>query len=145
MRRNSAGFTLIELMIVVIIVGILSAMAIPNYMSMRDRAMEGATKSNMHYFQLAAEDYCAANSGMYPASADSVAARLPRGGGSFRNPFDQSTGPANAFEDRATWAVPLGTSGKAGIVAYGDSAGMRYQIAGHGKLADLPILLSSGR
>ncbi len=38
LRGNSEGFTLIELMIVIAIIGILAAIAIPNFISYRDKA-----------------------------------------------------------------------------------------------------------
>ena len=144
--RNRKGFTLIELMIVVVIIGVLAAIAIPNFISMQDRAKEGATKSNMHTFQLAAEDYGVLYDGSYPTSAALIASRLPLNASLFKNPFDKTAGDGNAYEYVGSWTVPLATSGKPGIVAYGDSGSIRYQIVGRGKMSDFTyILLSNGQ
>src|SRR6185503_8408022 len=98
--RDSHGFTLIELMIVVVIIGILAAIAIPNFIAMQNRAKESSTKDNMHTFQLAAEDYSVQNDAQYASTADLVANNLPSGGALFKNPFSNTTGSGAAWEDR---------------------------------------------
>ena len=65
-KNSRGGFTLIELMIVVVIMGILAAVFIPNFISMQDRAKEVVVKSNAHNVQLAVEDYAVRNNGLYP-------------------------------------------------------------------------------
>ena len=145
MTKSQKGFTLIELMIVVVIIGILAAIAIPNFIAMQDRAKEGSTKANMHTFQLAAEDYGVQNDGAYAAAAGTVAGLLPGAGLNYRNPFDRTVGTGNAWEDIATYVPAPAPAAKAGIVAYADSAGLKYAIAGQGKTAALSIVLSSGQ
>src|SRR5213594_3156414 len=143
MMRSMKGFTLIELMIVVVIIGILAAIAIPNFIAMQNRAKEGSTKANMHTLQLAAEDYGVRNDGVYAddmtAGSASISSSLPA---SFKNPFDGSTG-TGAYENRATFAAPAALT--SGISSYSDSATTQYNIKGHGKSAALTLVLTSGQ
>lgn len=59
MRRGQKGFTLIELMIVVAIIGILAAIAIPQFASYRRRAQDSAAKSALKNLATAQENYYA--------------------------------------------------------------------------------------
>jgi len=75
--HNRYGFTLVELMIVVVVIGILAALAIPNYQSMQDRAKESNVTSNAHTVQLSLEDYAVRNNGIYSTNAADILPLLP--------------------------------------------------------------------
>lgn len=57
LQNNQKGFTLIELMIVIAIIGILSAIAIPNFLSYRQKGYDAQALSNAKNWYSA----CAAN------------------------------------------------------------------------------------
>jgi type IV pilus assembly protein PilA len=133
MRRDSRGFTLIELMIVVAIIGVLASIAIPNYISMQDRAREGRVKANMHTLQTGVEDYAIIN-GRYPLAADGAAVEALLSGTVVPdNPF--TGGPSTV-----TWG---GVAAAQGDLGYQVAGLNRYIVTGFGASALLPLQLTN--
>jgi Tfp pilus assembly protein PilE len=131
---------MVELMIVVLIIGIIAAIAIPNYLSSEGRAREAGLKSNMHAFQLAAEDYRVRGDSTYAGDAAEI---VPLITGTFKNPFDKSVGVGLSWEDRESMAAD--PTPRPGITSYSDSGGLTYNLKGYGKSETLPLVLTTGR
>jgi len=66
---NNKGFTLIELLIVVAIIGILAAIAIPQFSSYRAKAFNTAANADLKNMKTGMEAYMADNQ-VYPAQLD---------------------------------------------------------------------------
>ena len=109
------GFTLVELVIVIAILGILAAVAIPKYLNLVDEARESATKGALGGLRSAMAIF-------YAKEAIAGAERFPTSTTELRDAMAQGT-PPNAYREDtastlivATAAVPTETNAAAWIL-----------------------------
>ncbi|MDD3804030.1 MAG: prepilin-type N-terminal cleavage/methylation domain-containing protein [bacterium] len=124
---KTKGFTIIELMIVVVIIGILTSIAIPNFIHLTHKARAASVISNMHTTQVTVE-IKASDSGtiQYFPNIDGFISSLPM---NFKNPYSTASS-AIQNEDEANIE---------GVVEYSGDAST-YLITGYAKDTDSTLM-----
>ena len=123
--RGSKGFTLIELMIVVAIIGILAAIAIPNFIQYQMRSRTSEAKTNLSAIKTANLAFQAENR-CYWSSTNNVPAAVPNNGALVAWPPAEAatTAALKCFDNAGAPTVATGFFGDIGFVPAG---AVRYQ------------------
>jgi len=100
MRANENGFTLIELMVVMLIIGVLMAIAVPNYISAVKAAKESVLKEDLHVLRQAIDSYT-----MDKQKAPQALTDLVEAGYLKKIPVDPMTRSADTWETVTTDAL----------------------------------------
>ena len=98
-QTGNAGFTLVEILIVVVILGILAAIIVPSFASVRDQASVGTTQSELEKVRRAVEVYQVRNENTLPnvTAGDGTWGLLIAGNGEYLKgaPVNPYVGGAN--------------------------------------------------
>ncbi len=133
-RRLQRGFTLIELMVVLLIIGVLAALVVPNVLDRADDARVTAAKTDVHNLMQALKLYRLDNL-RYPTAEQGLAALLTKPAtapvpANWKNYLDQL--PKDPWGQPYVYLNP-GIKGEVDVMSYGADG----QPGGEGKNADI--------
>ncbi|GMV99079.1 MAG: hypothetical protein AMXMBFR84_02180 [Candidatus Hydrogenedentota bacterium] len=114
--RHNAGFTLMELMIVIVILGMLAAVVVPNMLGIADQGKVTAAKAQIHSFRQALTMYKLEMSKL-PTSAEGLDALISNGKKNF---LDQEALPLDPWGNPYVYRCPGSDGRDYEIMSYGE-------------------------
>lgn len=117
--KHEAGFTLIELIVVVMIIGLLAGLVVPQFMKQSERAEAKTAKAQIELFGTALDTF-RLDVGRYPTSQEGLAALMQKPGGADRwdGPYLKKDLPPDPWGKPYIYKSP-GDHGAYDIISYG--------------------------
>jgi general secretion pathway protein G len=132
-RNKLAGFTLLELLVVIVIIGLLAAYVGPKYFAQLGKSEVTVAKAQIEAFEKALDTF-RLDAGRYPTTEEGLGALLikPPSVAKWNGPYLQKAVPADPWSHPYIYRSP-GSKGDYDIISYGRDG----QLGGSGEDADI--------
>ena len=129
-ERKRAGFSLAELMVVIVIIGLLATMVVPNVIARLKKSQTGVAKADIVTVDQAITNFVIENSGKYPDSLEQLIEK-DASGSSY---LDRTTLPQDPWGNEYIYEPPFGSQGYRLYTLGSDGA-----VGGEGDAQDMDI------